>query len=177
VQRPVQGAVHGVHAVRTLDYLSRRFRHRYAHRYVNSADDQYTLLHFNFSGYIRGQLSIAGIDMARFQRTSEGTHHSTCGCGDHIVNGRGVRLFQLCWVNFVVLRNGPVDAEGHWLWLAGQVRNSEGSLLSFDPRLRDINNITHGFLLSTRKNQFYSLDRLLVLDGLWRSLEVQGNNL
>jgi hypothetical protein len=30
---------------------------------------------------------------------------------------------------------------------------------------------------STRKNQFYSLGRLLVLDGLWRSLEVQGNNL
>jgi len=87
VQRPVQGAAHGVKAVRTLDCFPCRFSRHQMHGHVNAANDEYTLLCFQLSGYIRGQFSVAGIDLARFQRTSKSAHHSTGGRRNDIVNG------------------------------------------------------------------------------------------
>ena len=87
VQRTVQGAAHGVNAVRPLDCLPRRFRRFQPHSHVNAANDEYALLCFDLSGYIRGQLSVAGIDLTRFQRASKSAHHSTGGRRNDIVNG------------------------------------------------------------------------------------------
>ena len=87
VQRPVQGTPHSVNAVRTLDYFLCRFRRHQLHGNVNAPNDQYTLLCFHLSGYIRGQFSVAGIDLARFQRASKGANHSASGRRNHIVNG------------------------------------------------------------------------------------------
>jgi hypothetical protein len=86
VQRAIKRAVHGVKTMRALDCcLGVRGSHQ-AHRYVNAADNQYIVLRFHIAGYIRSQLAVAGIDLARFQRTSKGTHHSTSGCSDDVVN-------------------------------------------------------------------------------------------
>jgi len=63
VQRPVQGATHGVNAVGALDCFPCRFRRHQAHRDVNAANDTHALLCFHLSGYIRDQLSVAGIDL------------------------------------------------------------------------------------------------------------------
>jgi hypothetical protein len=49
------------------------------HGHMDAANDKHTFLCFHLSGYIRGQLSVAGIDLARFQRTSKGAQHSTSG--------------------------------------------------------------------------------------------------
>jgi len=87
VQRPVQRAAHGVKAVRPLDCLPRRFRRFQSHGHVNAANDEYAILSFHLPGYIRGQFSVAGIDLARFQRASKSAHHSTGGRRNHIVNG------------------------------------------------------------------------------------------
>jgi len=57
---------------------------------VDSPDDQHILFRFDFAGNIGGQFSIAGIDVARFQRTSKCTHHSTGGGGNDVVDGRGM---------------------------------------------------------------------------------------
>jgi hypothetical protein len=57
---------------------------------VDSADHQHILLRFDFTGNIGRQFSIAGIDLARLQRTSECTHHSTSGGANDVVNGRGM---------------------------------------------------------------------------------------
>ena len=58
-----------------------------AHFYVNPANDQYALLLLDFSGHVRDQLSITSVNLARFQRASEGTQHSASSCGDDVVNG------------------------------------------------------------------------------------------
>ncbi len=87
VQRPVQRATHGVNAVRTLDCFPCRFGRHQSHSHVNAANDEYALLRFHLSGYIRGQFSVAGIDLARFQRASKSAHHSTGGRRNDIVNG------------------------------------------------------------------------------------------
>jgi len=87
VQRPVQRATHGVNPVCTLDRGPCRFRRFEAHRHVNAANDEYTLLRFHLPGHLRGQFSVACIDLARFQRASKSAHHSTGGRRNHIVNG------------------------------------------------------------------------------------------
>src|SRR5260370_34656544 len=70
-----------------------------------------------------------------------------------------MRLLQCCPVNFVVLSDGPMDAEDHRLGLAWQMCDAKRALLSFDARLRDINDTTHSFLLSTLKNRLSSIGR------------------
>src|SRR6266852_4998258 len=87
VQCPVQGAPHGVNAVRAFDCFPCDLRRQQAHRHVNAADNKHTLLSLHLSGYFSGQFSVARVDLARFQRTSEGAHHSTRGCRNDIVNG------------------------------------------------------------------------------------------
>jgi hypothetical protein len=86
----VEWTAHGVNAVYPFDCSFNVFQRYQAHRHVDSPDDQHILLRFDLSGNIGGQLSITSIDLARFQRTSKGTHHSTSGCGDDVVNGRGM---------------------------------------------------------------------------------------
>ncbi len=71
MQRPIQGAVHGVDAVRAFDCFPYRFRRHQAHRHVNAANDKHTILCFHLSGYVCGQFSVAGIDMTRLQRASK----------------------------------------------------------------------------------------------------------
>jgi hypothetical protein len=87
VKRPVEWAAHGVNAVRPLDGSPRFFRRHQAHRHVDATDDKYTFFGLYFAGYLGGQFAVAGIDLARFQRTSESPHHSTRGRRNDVVDG------------------------------------------------------------------------------------------
>ncbi len=71
------------------------------------------------------ELAVAGIDLARFQRTSKSAHHSTCGRSDYVVQRGGVGSRELGGVDLVVLGDGPVDAEDDGLRLTGQVGNAQ----------------------------------------------------
>jgi hypothetical protein len=87
VKSSVQRAAHGVYTVYPFYCGFDVFRRHQAHGHVDSPDHQHILLCFDLAGNVGGQLSIAGIDLARFQRTSECTHHSTSGRGNDVVNG------------------------------------------------------------------------------------------
>src|SRR6516164_9447204 len=54
-------------------------RSHQAHTHMDAPDNQNALLCFDFACYLGGQLSVTGIDLARFQRASKSTHHSTGG--------------------------------------------------------------------------------------------------
>ena len=86
---------------------------------------------------------MAGVNLARFQRTSEGAEHSTGGCGNEIVNCGGVRLCQFRGINFVMLGDGAVDAEYYRHGFAGQVRDAQRPLAPFDMGFRNVNNLVH----------------------------------
>jgi len=58
-------------AVRALDCFPCRLRSHQAHGYVNAADDQHTSSVLQPLRLLRRQFSVAGIDLARFQRTSK----------------------------------------------------------------------------------------------------------
>src|SRR5258708_14951279 len=114
---------------------------------MDKADDQHTILSLHLSGYFGGQFSVAGVDLARFQRTSESAHHSTSGSRNNIINGGGVRLLQRSRVNFVVLGDCPMDTVNHRLELTGQMCNAKRSLSAYDARFRGIDDVAHGRLL------------------------------
>jgi hypothetical protein len=134
VQRPVQRATHCVNAVRTLDCFPCRFGRHQSHGHVDAANDKHAIFRFDLSGDVRGQSSVARIDLTRLQRASKSAHHSTRGRRDDIVNSGGMRLLQLRWVNFVVLGDRSMDTVDHWLGLAWQMRDAPGALPTLDVR-------------------------------------------
>jgi hypothetical protein len=109
--------------VNALDRLLelRRFGSDEAHGHVNTPDDEHAVLGFHFSGHVSREFAVAGIDLARFQRTSEGAKHSTSGGADDIVDGCGVRVFQFGGIDFVVLGNGTMNAVDDRLGFSGKM--------------------------------------------------------
>src|ERR1700741_937529 len=90
-----------------------------------------------------------------------------------------MRSLQPRRVHFVVLGDGPMNAVNHWLRLALQMCDAKGSLPTFDPGPRGIDDITHGLLLSEldKVESAPKLETLFVLNGLRRSFQVKGENL
>ena len=58
-----------------------------AHGDVDAADHQDSFLGFNLPGYVSRQSSVAGINLARFQRASKCAQHSTGGDRNDVVQG------------------------------------------------------------------------------------------
>ena len=86
MQSPVQGAVHGVNGVHALYLLSCLLGSNQTHRNVNPADDEHTVLLFDFARYFCGEPPIAGINLTRFPCASESAQHSAGGCGNDVVD-------------------------------------------------------------------------------------------
>ena len=79
--------MHSVNFVHTLDPLLDLFWSYEAHRYVDSADYQHSVLRFDLSCNLSSQPPVAGINLARFQRASKRADHSTGGGRNDIVQG------------------------------------------------------------------------------------------
>ena len=102
--------MHRVDLVDALYNRPRFFRRDQAHLDMDPPDDQHPVLSLNLTGNLSRQPPVAGIDLARFQRTSKSSHHSTGGCRNDVINRRSVRLFQFLRINFVMFGNCPMDA-------------------------------------------------------------------
>ena len=57
---------------------------------VDAAYHEHTVLGFNFAADLCDQPAVAGVDLTRLQRASEGAEQSATGGGDQVVDGRGV---------------------------------------------------------------------------------------
>jgi hypothetical protein len=88
---------------------------------MNAPDYKYPFLRFDFALHVGRQPAVTRIDSARFQRTPKGSHHSTRGGGDNIVDCRGMRFCQRRRVNFVVLGDSSVDAKYYRFSVPGPV--------------------------------------------------------
>jgi hypothetical protein len=132
VQRAIERALHCVDSVNAFDGGALFFRRNETHRDVDTSDDQHSFLQFDFPSHLCGEFIVARIDLTRFQRASEGAHHSTGGSGNHVIDGRGVRFFNFVGRDFVVLGDRAVDAEDHWLRFAGKMRDSQRAGFAFD---------------------------------------------
>jgi hypothetical protein len=100
---------------------------------MDAPDYQHTVFSLNLTSNLSCQTPVAGIDLARFQRTSKGTKHSTRSGHNDIIDRRSMRFGQRRWIHFVVLCDGTVHTENHRLRFARNIGYTQGALLAFNP--------------------------------------------
>jgi hypothetical protein len=115
---------------------------------ADSADHQDVSLQLHLADGLGGQTLIGSGDLARFQRASEGSSQSTRGCGNHIVEGGGMRLVRVRR-HLVVLGDRSVNAEDDGLLLRGKKGSANRSLDPLDPDSRLVGDIGHASLIAT----------------------------
>lgn len=80
--------VHLVNPLNGFPLLRRRFQPVVD---VDAPDHQHVFFEFDFSGGLRNELIVAGIDLTRLQRASEGSRESTGGRSHDVVQRRSMR--------------------------------------------------------------------------------------
>jgi len=100
-------------------------------------DHQHAAFHLDVTLGLRGQIALAGVDLARLQRATKGPGQSTGRRGDDVVEGSGLRVV-LAGGRVVVLSHLVMDAEEHRLPLGWKVRPPERTLHPLDPHLGDV---------------------------------------
>ena len=69
VQCPIEGATHGANTVNALDGFPRSFGRGKPHRHMDPPDHQHSFFRLHLAGYVCGKPPVAGVDLARLQRT------------------------------------------------------------------------------------------------------------
>jgi hypothetical protein len=123
--------MHGVHAVCPLSGLPDCLRRHQAHGDVDSADDQDTFFGLDLTGNFRSQLAVAGIDLTRFQRASEGARQSAAGGRDRVVERRR-SLNVAAARDAVVVSDLVVDAELDRLLADGKIGAAQRTAHALD---------------------------------------------
>src|SRR5580658_44334 len=173
MQSPVQWTPHRINSVDTLDGLAFVFRRQKMHGHVNPPDYQNALLLPHLSAGLRRQLSIAGIDLTRFQRACECAHHSTGGSGDYVVDGRRMRFLDALARHLIVLRDRSVDTENDRVGLAWKMSDAQWADLAFDLDVRNVHDFRHGLPPGCIR----SISMILVLNILYISqLDMSGGS-
>lgn len=113
---------------------------------MNALDHQHAVFLFDLSSDLRRQLSSTGIDLARFQRTSEGSRQSAARSGHQVVQGRGVGL-ELLGLDAIMIGYGSMNAKTHRFWFRRQVGQALWTRLAFDSDMRNVNGLRHDDLL------------------------------
>jgi len=107
---------------------------------VNAFQHEHVTVQFNFTGNFRSQVQVAGIDLARFQRTPEGPGQSAARRSYNIVKSGRSRWKLVCG-NFVVFGYRRMHAERHGLLLGRQIRPADRSDLALNTHLRGVNDL------------------------------------
>ena len=79
-----------MHVVHPFDRLANLFGRPKRVGGVNAPYHQHAVLGFNLAANLGDQPAVAGVDLTRLQRASEGAEQSATGGGNQIVDGRGV---------------------------------------------------------------------------------------
>jgi hypothetical protein len=83
---------------------------------MDAPDHQNAFLFLDLTGNVANEVFRLDRDPARCQRASKGAGESAAGRRHHIVQGRRMRVL-LAHIDAVVLGDGSVNAERHWLRL------------------------------------------------------------
>ena len=113
--------------------------------HMNAADYEYVTFSLNFTSNLSRQVLVAGIYLARLQRTPEGADESTSGRGHNVINRCRVGLVHLFRRDSVVLGNCAVNSKMNRLRLRREICQPRGSGNAIDMDLRDVYNFRHTF--------------------------------
>ena len=103
----------------------------------NALDDEHAVLDLDVPLRLGGEMSLAGVDLARLQRATQRAGESTCRRRDHVIERRGVRL-EGTGLRSIMLRHLVVYTECNRLGLRRKMRLTEGTFDALDPNVGDI---------------------------------------
>jgi hypothetical protein len=131
---------------------------------VDAPDNQHTPIHFNFADDFGNEFAIAGVNLARFQRTAKSAGQSAAGSGHNIIQ-RGCARREFARRDLVMLSYFRVHAKMHGFLLCWQVSQPQRSDLALDPHPGRVDNIIvfrHGNSLAKQIFEPYRLISLFV---------------
>ena len=85
MQSPINGAVVVVYPVNAFYGFMRLFGCRDLIDYMNPFYHQDVIFRFHLASDFSGEFTVTSVDLARFQRASEGTGQSAARGSDHII--------------------------------------------------------------------------------------------
>ena len=103
----------------------------------NALDDEHAVLDLDIPLGLGGEMSLAGVDLARLQRATQRAGESTCCRRDHVIERCGVRL-EGAGLRPVMFRHLVVHAERNRLGLRREMRPSQGPFDALDPNAGDV---------------------------------------
>lgn len=162
-----------MNAVHALDSVFLFFRHVQGVDHVDTLDHENLVLEFHFAGDFRGEFLVAGIDLARLQRASEGAGESATRCGDYVVECGRMWLGDFS-ADAVVRCNGTMDTELHRTFFSRQVGAAQRALLPLDFDFGYVDNLGHGALPHFCKTQTRNI---VFLQSLYLACFCKQNNL
>ncbi len=109
-----------MHLMDTLDGLQDCFRCFEVIEHVYPFYDQHIVFQLDLTSNIRGQSVVAGTNLTRFQRASEGAGQSTAGSSNDIVQG-GRMWFADLRTHAIVLGDRPMNTETNRFFFSGQI--------------------------------------------------------
>ena len=77
---------------------------------VDAPNNQHVTFSFNLTGHGRCELFVTSVNLARLQRTPEGSNQSTTSRRNHVIDGSSVWLGNFCRYA-VVLCDRPMNSE------------------------------------------------------------------
>jgi hypothetical protein len=78
---------------------------------VNSPDHEHPIFIFDLAADIGREPAIARVNLARFQRATEGSKHSATRSGNDVIDRRRMGFAYFVFVNSIVLGDCAMDAE------------------------------------------------------------------
>jgi hypothetical protein len=107
---------------------------------VDAPDNQNVSFQPDLASDFGNQFAIAGINLARLQRTAKSTGQSAACCGHNVIQS-GCARREFVRRDLVMLGNFRMHAKWHRLLFRRQPGKSQGPNLPFDPNPRRVNGL------------------------------------
>jgi hypothetical protein len=78
---------------------------------VDAPNNQHVTFSLNLTGHGRCEMFVTSVNLARLQRTPEGSNQSTTSRRNHVIDGCSVRPINLFDRHSVMLRDRPMHSE------------------------------------------------------------------
>ena len=109
---------------------------------MDAPDHQDAIFFFNFADSLGDQPVYRSGDLTRLQRASKGSGESTGGCCDNVIESGRMRR-ECVRRHFIVLGDGPMDAEQYRFGFRGQIGAPHRASFALDADFGAIDYVSH----------------------------------
>jgi len=132
----------GMNAMHALDGFSCFCRSIDVIDDVNATNHKHIIFRLDLTSHVSRQMFIAGVDLTRFQRATEGADQSTTGGGNYVIK-RCRMWFGHFRTDAVMFRDSAMHSEFDGFSFGWQVCHAQRPNLALDSYVRDISDVRH----------------------------------